>query len=108
MTDPAGSWALTVATPIGKVPVTVRLSDEAGTLRGTAESRGETVPLTDLTATPEPGGLRLTWRQSVTKPMRLNLRFDVLATADTLDGHSQAGRLPRSTVTGVRIEIERP
>lgn len=100
--DPAGTWALTIATPVGKLPVTLVLSYEAGVLRGTAEGRGETVSLQDLTATPEPGGVRLAWNQSVTKPMRLNLRFDVLATADAITGFSKAGRLPRSTVTGMR------
>lgn len=100
--DPTGTWALTITTPIGKLPVVLRLAADGGVLHGTAEGRGETVPLRDLTATPEPGGTRLTWHQSVTRPMRLNLRFDLLATADTIAGHSQAGRLPRSAVTGTR------
>ena len=102
MTDPEGTWALTIVTPIGRLPVALELTREAGVLQGTAESRNETVPLQDLTATPEPEGVRLTWRQTVTKPLRLNLRFDVLATSDSIAGHSQAGRLPRSAVTGVR------
>jgi hypothetical protein len=34
--------------------------------------------------------------------MRLNLEFDVVVTGDRLAGHSRAGRLPRSTVTGLR------
>ena len=45
---------------------------------------------------------RVTWKQSVTKPMRLNLEFDVVVDGDRLTGHSRAGRLPRSAVTGVR------
>jgi hypothetical protein len=39
--------------------------------------------------------------------MRLNLVFDVLATADTLTGVSKAGRLPRSAVTGTRATVHR-
>ena len=101
-TVPAGIWALTIATPIGRLPVTLTLTYEAGVLHGIAQSRGETVALQDLAATAEPDGVRLTWRQSVTKPMRLNLHFDVLATADTITGFSTAGRLPRSAVTGIR------
>jgi hypothetical protein len=102
--DPAGTWALTIATPIGKLPVTLELTREAGLLHGTAEGRGETVDLHDLVATPGPDGVRLAWNQQVTKPIRLNLSFDVLVTADAMTGHSKAGRLPRSTVTGSRIE----
>jgi hypothetical protein len=43
---------------------------------------------------------RLTWRQAVTKPLRLNLAFDVTVEGDTLSGVSKAGRLP--AVTGRR------
>lgn len=32
-------------------------------------------------------GTRVTWRQSVTKPMRLNLDFDVVVGDDRLAGH---------------------
>ena len=107
MTEPipglAGTWALTVATPIGKLPVTVELRYAAGALHGTASSRSETVSLRELVAIAEPGGVRLTWLQTVTRPMRLNLRFDVLAAADAITGVSQAGRLPRSTITGTHV-----
>jgi hypothetical protein len=97
-----GVWQLIIATPIGRIPVTLTVADEAGTLTGTAESRGEKVIVLDLTAHAEPAGTRLTWRQAITKPMRLHLAFDVLVTGATMVGHSQAGRLPRSAVTGTR------
>ena len=67
-------------------------------LTGTATGKGETVELHDITVAAQ----RVTWRQSVTKPMRLNLDFDVVVDGDRLTGHSKAGRLPRSAVTGVR------
>jgi hypothetical protein len=56
------------------------------------------VPLRDIVV----DGQRVTWRQSVTKPMRLNLDFNVVVDGDRMSGHSKAGRLPRSAVTGVR------
>jgi hypothetical protein len=34
--------------------------------------------------------------------MRLNLAFDVVFDGDVMTGHSRAGRLPRSAVTGKR------
>ena len=41
----------------------------------------------------------------MTTPMRLNLVFHVLVTGDALGGHSRAGRLPRSAVTGTRRTV---
>jgi hypothetical protein len=73
-------------------------STDAGILTGTAAGKGETVVLRDITIAAQ----RVTWRQSVTKPMRLNLDFDVVVDGDRLTGHSKAGPLPRSAVTGVR------
>lgn len=98
----AGTWSLTIATPVGRLPITLALRDTDGVLHGSATSRHETVPLQDLVARAETDGTRLTWHQAVTRPMRLNLTFDVLATGGTLTGVSKAGRLPRSTVTGNR------
>ncbi len=79
-----------------------RFLDEAGTVVGTADGKAETVPLTDIVITDSLDGQRIQWRQSVTKPMRLNLEFDVLVQGDRMSGHSRAGRLPRSAVSGLR------
>jgi len=96
--DLKGVWDVTVKTPIGSLAVVYTFTEHDGTLAGTAKARGETVPLRDIVV----AGQRVTWRQSVTKPMRLNLEFDVMVDGDRLTGHSKAGRLPRSAVTGVR------
>jgi hypothetical protein len=94
----AGEWDVSIKTPIGSVQVLYTFTDDSGALAGTAAGKGETVPLHDVTVAAQ----RVTWRQSVTKPMRLNLEFDVVVDGDRLTGHSKAGRLPRSAVTGVR------
>ena len=93
-----GDWDVTIKTPIGSLAVLYEFSESSGGPIGSASLKGETVPLRDLHV----DGRRATWRQSVTKPMRLNLEFDVMIDGDTLSGHSRAGRLPRSAVTGVR------
>ncbi|HEX2283339.1 MAG TPA: hypothetical protein VHI10_00710 [Mycobacterium sp.] len=92
-----GDWDVTIKTPIGSLAVVYTFTDN-GAIEGTATGRGETVPLRDIVV----DGQRVTWRQSVTKPMRLNLDFDVVVEGDRLTGHSKAGRLPRSAVTGER------
>jgi hypothetical protein len=96
--DLIGDWDLAIKTPIGSLQILYTFTDDGGTLSGSATGRGETVSLHDITV----AGQRVTWRQSVTKPMRLNLDFDVVVDGDRLAGHSKAGRLPRSTVTGVK------
>ncbi|MFF3277170.1 hypothetical protein ACFYWU_40570 [Streptomyces chrestomyceticus] len=93
-----GTWKLSVSTPIGKIKAVVELREQDGTLTGVAHAAGEKTPLGDITL----DGDRLTWKQAVTKPMRLNLAFDVTVDGDTLQGTSKAGRLPSSKVTGER------
>ncbi|MFD9407035.1 hypothetical protein ACFWBN_08400 [Streptomyces sp. NPDC059989] len=93
-----GTWDLSISTPIGTIKAVVELLWQGGVLAGVAHGAGEEVPLGDVTL----DGDRLTWRQAVTKPMRLNLAFAVTVTGDTLTGTSKAGRLPASKVTGHR------
>ncbi|WP_458682570.1 hypothetical protein [Prescottella equi] len=93
-----GTWNLSISTPIGKMKAVVELRRHDGVLTGTAHSAEEEVPLKDVFL----DGDRLTWKQAITKPMRLNLAFDVTVDGDTLRGTSKAGRLPSSKVTGER------
>ncbi|MFG2819122.1 hypothetical protein ACGFX4_06790 [Kitasatospora sp. NPDC048365] len=99
----AGTWDLSIATPIGRLDAVVDLREQGGTLTGIAHGAGEDVPLTDLVLDDD----RLTWKQAVTKPLRLNLAFDLTVTGDTLHGTSKAGRLPASKVTGTRRPARR-
>jgi hypothetical protein len=94
-----GSWNLVVSTPIGKQEAVLELSAKDGVLHGLAKGAKEEVELTDLAL----DGNRLTWAQSITKPMRLNLRFDVTVDGDEMTGISKAGKLPSSKVTGRRV-----
>lgn len=96
----SGIWRLVIDTPIGRQHAVLELSTQDGTLRGTArdDKHGEEVPLTDLVL----DGDRLTWAQSISKPMRLNLTFDVTVSGDELTGRAKAGRLPSSKVHGHR------
>jgi hypothetical protein len=93
-----GTWDVRVRTPIGTIAAVYVFAGTPGGITGTATAGAETVPLTDIAA----DGPAVTWRQAVTRPMRLHLDFAVVADGDTLTGHSRAGRLPRSAVTGTR------
>jgi hypothetical protein len=93
-----GNWNITIATPLGTQFVVLELTETAGIVAGIARGKAESTPLID----PVLDGDRLSWRQSITKPMRLNLTFDVTISGDTLNGTSKAGMLPASKVSGTR------
>ncbi|MFB7653037.1 MULTISPECIES: hypothetical protein [unclassified Streptomyces] len=96
--SPEGTWDLAISTPIGRIGAVAEFRRQDGVLTGTARGSGEEVILGDVAL----DGGRLTWKQAITKPMRLNLAFDVTIDGDTLSGTSKAGRLPSSKVTGER------
>ncbi|MFD9542320.1 hypothetical protein [Streptomyces sp. NPDC060022] len=96
-----GTWDLSISTPIGRIEAVVELLDRDGVLTGVAHGVGEEVPLGDVAL----DGDRLTWKQAVTKPMRVNLAFALEVDGDTLVGTSKAGRLPASKVTGLRRTV---
>ncbi|MFE9067137.1 hypothetical protein [Streptomyces violaceusniger] len=97
----AGTWDLTISTPIGRIKAVAEFRDEDGTLTGAAHGAGEEVPLADVALE----GGRLSWRQAITKPMRLNLAFTMTVDGETMTGTSKAGRLPSSKVTGARRAV---
>lgn len=97
-----GVWDLALKTPIGTLKVQYRFTECGDVLEGAATGTAETVPLHDVATERTDNGERITWRQSITKPMRLNLKFDVTVTGDELRGYSRAGRLPRTSVIGHR------
>lgn len=95
-----GDWQTTIATPIGKMSVLLRIStSHDGLLRGTATQGDEVVELLN----PVWDGGRLTWAQRVKKPMRLNLTFEVTVNGDLMRGTAKAGMLPSSKVVGNRV-----
>ena len=97
-----GTWNISISTPIGTQSVILELIENAGIVEGIAKGNAENTPLIN----PVLDGNRLTWKLSITKPMRLNLTFDVTINDNTLIGTSKAGMLPTSKVTGTRaIEV---
>ncbi len=70
MNDPTGSWQLSIRTPVGRQDIALDIdADGSGTLRGAARSKAESVTLEDVRL----DGDRLTWSQSITRPIRLRL-----------------------------------
>ena len=96
--DVTGVWDLAISTPIGRIKAVVELAGRPDALTGTVHGAGESVTISDIAL----DGDRLTWKQAITKPLRLNLAFAVTVNGDTMTGTSTAGRLPASKVTGQR------
>lgn len=94
-----GEWGVIISTPVGKLPVTFRISTANGTIRGTATQDGEVSEFLN----PRMEGNVLCWSQRITKPMRLNLKFEVSVSGDRLTGTAKAGLLPASKVNGTRV-----
>jgi hypothetical protein len=94
-----GIWNLRISTPVGTQSAVLELTENDGVVAGVAKNDAETLPLIN----PVLHGNRLTWQLSITKPMRLNLTFDVTINGDTLTGKSKAGILPPSRVIGTRV-----
>ena len=93
-----GTWNISISTPFGTQSAVLELTENDGVVEGIAKGDAETTPLFN----PVLNGNRLTWKLSITKPLRLNLTFDVTIDGDTLTGTSKAGMLPSSKVTGTR------
>lgn len=97
----AGNWTISIATPLGTQHVVLELIERDGKIEGVARGAAETVPMVN----PVLEGNRLTWTQTISKPMRLHLAFEVTFAGDTLSGTSKAGILPTSRVTGARQQL---
>lgn len=94
-----GTWDVTIASPISKLQVRLAISCSDGEIRGSATQGDETV---DLLA-PVLRVDTLSWSLRVTKPMRLNLKFEVAVDGDAMYGTVRAGILPASKLTGNRV-----
>ncbi len=97
-----GAWNIRMKTPIGSVDAVFTFTEVDGTLQGVALSKGVAAQMRDIVATAQGEDTVVTWSQSVTKPMRLNLDFEVTVHGDTFSGVSKAGKLPKSGVQGTR------
>ncbi|MTD57557.1 hypothetical protein [Amycolatopsis pithecellobii] len=93
-----GIWDVTMKTPIGSLSAVYVFTHNGNEVVGTATGAGEETPVTAVRVE----GPRVTWRQSVRKPLRLNLEFDVEVRSGEMLGHSRAGRLPKTQVSGHR------
>jgi hypothetical protein len=94
----AGSWDVTIDTPIGTIAAVFDIVEQDGSITGVARTDAETVDFYDVVA----DGNQVTWLQDVTTPMKLKLKFAVTVEGDTMIGTSKAGIFPASKLQGTR------
>ncbi len=94
-----GDWDATIATPVGKLQVKLSISASEDRIRGTATQGEETVEFLN----PVLRDGQLAWSLQITKPMRLNLKFEVSVDGDQMFGVAKAGILPASKLSGRRV-----
>lgn len=94
----AGTWDVTIDTPIGAIEAHFDITEQDGSISGVGRTDKESVPFYDVVA----DGDQLTWLQDVTTPMKLTLKFAVSVDGDTMTGTSKAGFLPASKLQGTR------
>jgi beta-glucosidase len=91
----AGTWVLTIQTPRGEQQGELRLAGEGGTPTGTFNG----APITDGRLS----GDQLTFRTSLTSPMKVKIKCTAAIDGDTLSGTAKAAMIPlKIPFTGVR------
>lgn len=94
-----GDWDTTLATPVGKLEVKLSISTRHDMIHGTATQGDETIAFMN----PVLQDNKLVWSLRINKPMRLNLKFEVVVDGDHMVGIAKAGLLPASKLTGNRV-----
>jgi hypothetical protein len=94
----AGTWDVTIDTPIAKIVAVFEISEQDGAITGVARTKDEVANFYDVVA----DGNQLNWFQDVTTPMKLKLKFVVTVEGDTMTGTSKAGIFPASKLQGSR------
>ena len=93
-----GQWKITLSTPMGPQEMTATFAVEGGTLTGQLES-----PMGSEAVNGTATGDRLAWTTKVTKPMPIELDFDVTVEGDALKGTAKLGMFGNAAVTGSRL-----
>ena len=93
-----GKWNLIIKSPTGPQATTLVLQRSGDVLTGTQSGQGMSSPISDVRLE----GNNLTWKNEVTKPMKLKLEFTAAIDGNTLSGKVKAGFMGSYSFTGVK------
>lgn len=94
-----GRWTISIPTPLGEQQVLLDIDHKEGRLGGTATQGDEVVPFLE----PSVAGNRISWSQRITKPMKMQIKFDLVRDGNLLSGNAKPGFFPAIGVTGTRV-----
>jgi hypothetical protein len=98
MANVDGTWACTVATPIGDQDFTLTIRSAGDRFSATASGAIGSKDIPDGTV----DGDTLGWTMGITKPMALSLTCRATVQGDTLEGQVKAGVLGSFPIRGTR------
>jgi len=94
----AGTWKITVKTPMGDQQSTLALAVDGATLRGTQTSSFGVSELTGGVV----NGDSATWNAKMTSPFTMDLEFSATFDGDKIAGKVKAGMFGESDFSGSR------
>ncbi|HEX7819257.1 MAG TPA: hypothetical protein VF463_01420 [Sphingobium sp.] len=94
----SGNWRITLATPMGPQEMNATLQVDGEVLTGRMES-----PIGSEEINGTANGDKLAWTAKVTKPIPLDLTFDVKVEGDTLSGSVKLGMFGNAGLAGQRV-----
>lgn len=98
MSNPAGTWNVTVATPFGDQDLVIDLKVDGEDVSGRATHPSGTFPF-------DGGRYRkdeVVFEVSLEAPVKADLKVTLKAEGDTISGRAKAGLMPSFTVSGTR------
>lgn len=94
----AGNWKITLSTPMGPQEMTAALTTDGDCFTGRVDSAMGGEDIAGKIA-----GDTLIWTMSVTKPMKINLSFEVKVAGDKMTGSAKLGMFGKAALTGQRV-----
>lgn len=98
MSNPTGTWNVTVATPFGDQDLVIDLKVDGDEVSGTAKHPSGTFPFDGGTYHDDV----VKFEVSLEAPVKADLKVTVKADGDTLSGKAKAGLMPSFTLSGTR------
>jgi hypothetical protein len=102
MSSVAGTWNLTIDSPLGKQRAVANLiqnPDQSWQGQSRDLGSGEETIMYNI----EIAGDKVGWQQQITKPMKLKLTYHLTFDGERLTGKVKAGLFPASKVVGERV-----
>ena len=94
----AGSWNISMETPMGTRKALLTLSAEGAALTGTMAVDAGSTAIKDGKI----DGNKVSWKTDIQQPMPMTLEFEATVSGDSMSGNVKLGAFGNAPLTGVR------